>query len=171
MSVSPNKYEQEHGPHTCFDCGSKRWVLFPRSAELPKPEVCQSCLGLADPDGPINWEPNVLYPDIIGFRLRRSWDGKGTTRPMELPSLWEYASREWKYPDVLEEHDFGDGSFVRTCALEHPTKYGCFFVTYYVSLAKNVIRELGWYRVKEEARRSHPFHVRYAEGRRAATRK
>lgn len=166
MAVSPNPYEEQNGHLTCFDCGSKRFHLFPRSAENLNPEVCAGCLGLPDPSVPLNWEPNPLYPDIIGMRLRRTLDGKGVARG--LPSLFEWASREWKYPDVLLETELSgdDGALVRTCALEFPTKYGCFYTTYFINPTKNIVREMEWYRVQEEALRCHPLHVRFAENKR-----
>lgn len=127
-------------------------------------------MGLPDPDGPLTWEPTILFPKIIGYRLRRTWEGTGAPRALDkpIPSLYEYASREWKYPDVLAEHTFDDGCIVRTCALEYPSKHGHFYATWYINPAKNLVRHLGSDRVKADAIRSHPFRVSYAEGRRGS---
>lgn len=170
MPVSPNPYERETGELVCADCGSKRWHLFPRGKDSRIPEICQGCLGLPDPDGPLKWEPTLLYPKVIGYRLRRSWKGQGAPRAMgsPIPSLYEYASREWSYPDILAEEVFDDGCIVRTCSLEHPSKHGHFYATWYINPLKNLTKHLGSHRVKEEARYSHPFLVKYAEGRRRA---
>lgn len=163
VAESPNPFERETGTRICEDCGSKRWWLWPRDASEKArglATICASCKGLWDPDGPMKWQAMPGYPEV-GYRLLRHPQHEG------IPATHEYASKEWKFPDIIAETELAPGVIVRTCAMEKPSKHGWFYATYYVNTSKGIRRVMGAERVRREAERVHNVHVRHAEAKRA----